>query len=549
VPPSDSEPRSKPLLKGPMPNNTAENEFVSSTGELLTEDGRFVWPFGPKPYGRVIFLSDPEIDQVSGIAEELNRRGLFQSPEHRIVALSGDLTRAVVLPRDMLRVAVTDWVAFLRWVSEKKGGTVSDVLRRVAPPRHLIDATHQRADYPELRTLNGVRRAPFVASDGSVVTAAGYHEGTGLILSPDRPIDLPTNPTRAQALEMRDYIFNEVYRDFRLDPVSLAVSFSIFLSIVARKAIGGPVPIHLVDAPVAGSGKTLEMQVSAAIGAGEFPALTGFRSNQEEFSKTLLSQFREGPASVLIDNVKNAPLGVPELDAALTSPTGRMTIRILGELTPVSVPCDAVICASGNGIRLAGDLGRRSLWITIDPKCEKPEERSGWHHENLSGWVRENLAQLNRAALIIWMAWVHAGKPRSDLQLLGSFEGWSLNIRDLLLWLDMANPCESRKLTAQRDDEAEFLRAFLPPLEKLVAAKGGQGLTISEIVNPTWLKQHADLESALVDFRTPAGHVNTKMLGHRLKSFLNRIVDGRKLVSPERTRHGQRVWKVVNATN
>ena len=77
-----------------------------------------------------------------------------------------------------------------------------------------------------------------------------------------------------------------------------------------------------------------------------------------------------------IDNVTH-PLGNQYLDMALTAQA--ITGRILGQTQTAEAPWNAVLFATGNNLSYRGDMIRRVVPIALDPKMEKPEERSGFH--------------------------------------------------------------------------------------------------------------------------------------------------------------------------
>ena len=77
-----------------------------------------------------------------------------------------------------------------------------------------------------------------------------------------------------------------------------------------------------------------------------------------------------GRQIIAIDNINN------ELDGDLLNQSltqGKVDLRILGESRKVTVRCSTVNTATGNNLRLVGDLTRRSVIARLDPKTERPE--------------------------------------------------------------------------------------------------------------------------------------------------------------------------------
>jgi putative DNA primase/helicase len=513
-------------------------KYAASVATRTNKQGEISPERDPYRDGRfMIHATGPIMQQVHESLMDLGARGvLYDEDDRRLVTLGKDGTafrpsKAVV--RGEMQLAS----AFV-----KPGGSADEeILRLVLPPSPVVDAVYERGDYSkELHPFRGVRRMPYVGADGHVRGTPGYSIETGISYVGESA-SVPTCVTREDALREASFLLKEVFGDFPLDDVGRAVVMAAMLSIFGRAATG-PSPVYIFDAPVAGSGKTLAAEICCSIGLGEVVRPVAFRSEPVEFAKTLLSKLLLKSGAIVFDNIKG-PWGCAELDAMVTSKSGRMMVRLLGQLSSVEVWCQSVVLATGNSVQLTGDQGRRVLWCRLDPQMENPETRTGFRHEDLSAYVLGNLARLHHALVVIWEGYRQAGRPRSDLSPLGSFEGWSRHVRDLVLWLGMADPCASRDLTRERDPDREFLSVLLPAVERL-----GANVTIAKIVEAAGNPKNADLAGALVEFKTPGGHINARSLGKRLAIFRGRIVDGRRLVSSPRLAHGQRTWTADRVT-
>jgi hypothetical protein len=509
------------------------------------EGDRMFWP-GPEPRKVVIDTSKPLSEQISRTLVELDRREIFQSVDYKLAAASEDGSRIVPISRPMTKAFVEDAVVCVSFVEEKTkrdGTVVPEGISMVPTPRPLIDGVYERGDYPELRPLIGIRRDAFVGPDGRIVSQPGYDVASGLILAPRGGYQqIPETVSREDALQALADL-EEVLVDFPLTPVGRSVAIASMISCAARPALG-PTPMIIADAPAAGSGKTLLVEECAAIGLGEPVKSDLFRSDSVEFSKTLVSSAMDGRGAIAIDNVAGGvPFGSAELDGMITSRTGRMGVRLLGQSKKIEISTETVIFATGNGITLAGDGARRALWIRLDAGVEDPEQRTGFKHEFLHEWVTENLSRLHRAVLILWEAFRQANRPRSGKPPLGSFEKWSIHVRDLCLWLGLADPLESRELVRERDPNREFLAAILPALETFDPER--KGIFLNQLVDAVTRQpaKHPDLVSALQPVATVTGAIKTSVLGQRLKQFERRVVDGRRLIS-KMSRLKIRLWFV-----
>src|SRR5262245_26216368 len=99
-------------------------------------------------------------------------------------------------------------------------------------------------------------------------------------------------------------------------------------------------------------------------------------------------------------------------------------------------------------------MARRVVPIVIDPKMERPEERTGFKYPDLLTWVRDHRAKLVTAAITVMLAYAEAGYPRQTSTTYGSFELWYERICGALMWLGELDPCEGRKaLQVEVEDE------------------------------------------------------------------------------------------------
>jgi hypothetical protein len=135
--------------------------------------------------------------------------------------------------------------------------------------------------------------------------------------------------------------------------------------------------------------------------------------------------------------------------------------RILGQSERVRLGTRVLMLATGNNIRVRGDMARRTVVCRLDAKMPNPDERK-FNFDAVSE-VRADRPTLVVDALTIVRAFIAAGRP-GNLSPFGSFEDWDL-VRGALVWLGLADPAETR--AAVKDDnplmeeKAEVLRAVL----------------------------------------------------------------------------------------
>ncbi len=190
-----------------------------------------------------------------------------------------------------------------------------------------------------------------------------------------------------------------------------------------------------VDKPTPGTGGSLLADVVALVATGRPAGMASAPRDDEEVRKQITSALRAGSSVITIDNVAGE-LAAPSLARALTAEVWED--RLLGRSEQLKLPNRATWLASGNNLKLGGDIPRRSYWIRLDAKTAKPWERKGFRHPNLKEYVCQNRGPLVSAALTLGRAWFAEGCPEAeDAPKLGGFEGWVSVIGGVIANLDM----------------------------------------------------------------------------------------------------------------
>lgn len=310
---------------------------------------------------------------------------------------------------------------------EKQGKFVSWV---VEPPSPILDDMLTRID-PRVPLISRITRCPIIMADGTIVSALGYHAGARVYYDPRPGLVVPgiaDQPTPAQIAAARALIVDEMLGDFAfVSAADRAHAVALLLLPFARELIAGPTPLHVIEAPTPGSGKTLLASVlmRPALGADATPITEG--RDDAEWQKKITSVLAATPAAVLIDNV-NKPLFGSALSTALTSTIH--SDRLLGSNTMTRYPIRCAWLATANNPTMSGEMARRSIRIRIDPKVDQPWKRDNFKHANLLAWTREHEGDLIAAALTLIRAGLQAEAP--TLPPLGSFEHWTATLGRIL---------------------------------------------------------------------------------------------------------------------
>lgn len=502
-------------------------------------------PEKPAPRKLPEIVVGPFIEDMVDQAERALRES-GRAVYHR----SGELVRVVDLGKglkiDPLRKAslLEQLSAVASWMRVKQTDE-GESCEPVKPPREVVDALFDRRAW-SLPRLEAVVNRPVLRLDGTVVQAPGYDAASRVLYVPSAEFPpIPEHPTQDEAQRALD-VLADVFCDFPfVDRCDLSAVLAFVLTLTARHAIDGAVPMFVVRASTPSTGKGLLVDVVGRMVFGsEIPrtAQSSARSRDEE-EKRLVAFGRSGTEVVLIDNVER-PLGGDVLALALTART--YTGRVLGVSGTTEVPVP-VFVATGNNVTVAGDCSRRVIPIDMDAGVERPEHRTRFKHGNETGLkalVTSQRPHLVAAALTVLRWHFASGLPGAGLRpFSGSFESWSAVVRTCLVRLGLPDPVEGNERLLQDGDPERHAR------EDLLAAwhehNGQAVVTVPELLNQSTFRP--ELRDALLAL-DPAGDpasLEARRLGAALGRIKNRVVGGLRLERVgARGRQGFK-WRVV----
>lgn len=351
-------------------------------------------------------LRDITADSIAA----LNRRNRTFVRSGELVRIRIDEKRSAsieTMSESITRGALARSANYFTMKYSEKNGWVETT---VAPPLDVVRDVMALGEWP-FQPLDGVIEAPTIRPDGSILREVGYDATTRLFLA-SAEIDLPEvpeSPTR-EDVDASLAILQDLFIDFPFeDEASHDNALGSLLTAIARPMISGPVPMALYDSPQQGTGKTMIAQMVGLAATGEMPEPAPAPDAAEEWRKSISAQLGAGRSVILIDNITRT-LEDGALAAALTSTT--WSDRLMGRNDKlIRLPARACWMATGNNIRVGGDLISRSYLIRLDAKTSRPQEREGFKHPNIERWVRSNRGMLLGAALIMCRAWHVAGRP------------------------------------------------------------------------------------------------------------------------------------------
>jgi putative DNA primase/helicase len=384
-------------------------------------------------------------------------------------------------------------VQFKKWSITQHGYVPTDC------PKGLAERYLARIGEWKAPTLLGVVTAPTLRADGSILDTPGYDPMSGLLFDPLGVVfpPVPAAPTEADAAAALARLKDPLKHFAFVDEASRAVALSGVLSAVARRAVD-TVPMHCIDAPVAGSGKSKIMDYAAVILTGHRAAVIA--ADKDDIRNALAAAMLAGSELIALDNMER-DIGGELLNQILTQSS--VVIRLFHTLSSRTVPCGTIVFATGNNIAIAGDVTRRALVARLEPAVERPELlQFDFDPVNVASQQRPNLVV---DALTVLRAWLtlddHAEMPPP----LGSFEQWSRLVREALIWLGEADPVAVMEevrgtdpvLAEMRQMMTAWLRVFGPTrlltIQQIMAA----AKTEEELPEGVTTKPNQDLLNAI----------------------------------------------------
>ena len=349
--------------------------------------------------------------------------------------------------------------------------------KHVPPPLDVVRDLAAAPAWP-FPPIVGITAGPMIRADGSVCMDEGDDDRLRTLYVKPRDLHvppIPESPTREDAIAAVKFIDDAIGEfPFSAEP-DRANAIALLATPALRQFITGCVPFALIDAPAAGTGKSLFGNVVATVTTGRPASLMLAPRDDDEWRKRITAALCEGALVINVDNIE-WPLGTPSLAAALTA--CEWNDRALGTNSMVRVQQRSTWPGTGNNIRLRGDMPRRCYRIRLDPKVARPWQRTGFRHADLIQWVSRHRGELLAALLTLARAWIVAGKPAPAVRPLGSFESWTVTVGGVLEYAGVRGFLANLDdMYAQSDDDSPQWAAFLGawsdlwgPTPKTVAA-------------------------------------------------------------------------------
>lgn len=393
----------------------------------------------------------------------------------------------------------------------------------------------------ELPSLETVITAPAFGRGGRLIATPGFHAEDRVWLEPDKNLvvpPVPERPTPDDVAAARALLLGELLADFPfVTPSDRAHAMAAMLLPFARRMIAGVTPLHLIEAPSAGTGKGLLTAIIALLATGQAAPGRTLPVMEDEARKMITSELAQGRPIVLLDNIsEKRELDNPALASVIT--TLVWTDRILGISQMATLPNKALWIMTANNPHLSLEIARRCIRVRIDARADRPWLRGGFRHDPLMDWAREHRGELIHAILTLIQSWIAHGRPRSR-RSLGSFEQWAGVIGGIL--------------------ETAGIEGFLGSLDELYDAADQDGHAWREFTASWWEQWGSaprtvgqlndfcrDRELMLKARGEGTARSQQTRLGAALMSVRDRIFGDLRVMRSERTNHkASSTWIVV----
>jgi len=425
-----------------------------------------------------------------------------------------------------LLIHLTEWK---KLVFDKAG----NVYDRPSKPPSEVERVMLECPSQKLPRIETIMTTPFFGRSGKLIATPGYHaeEAIWLHLADNLKLsNISPVPDEYEVEEARDFI-DEMWCDFPFSsPSDRAHAFATLILPFVRRMIEGPVPFHIFEASVPGTGKTLLASLIHIVATGAPPGLLCLPKEENDIRKLLTSTLLKAPPIAVFDNITRQLGGGGELEAMITST--KWMDRVLGHTRNIELPNNTIWIITANNIKLGDEMPRRCILIRIDAGIEFPAERTGFKHHPITGWVRQNRIHLMEAVLTLVQYWISQGAVPQIEKTLGSFESWSGVIGGILSACGIEGFLDNHHLLQDAaDTTTPIWREFVTEWWKEYK---------EEPQRPKDLDEFCELKGLMAEIRGDKSDLSKQQrLSRGLNKMRGRIFAGYKIVKCSSTRNNR----------
>lgn len=308
-------------------------------------------------------------------------------------------------------------------------------------------------EWNNLPELRGVAYAPLMMPDGSIVSDPGFHARAGTWLAEGMDhYPIPEAPTREQAVEAKE-ILEDLLRNYSFErQIDRTAAIGALLQSVLHFSMR-TAPLLVSDANMPRTGKGHLLRTICRVATGRDPVIVGMGGGRDEREKRLPNALLLGAAFLVLDNI-NGELSSDDLCSLIGE--GSALIRPYGVVGgPKLVAYSGVIAATGNNIRMRGDLATRAMPFRQDAGIESPQDRR-FDFDPWKAAIENRRTYLT--AILTLARWAVRRGPGftlpDDLKGAGIFGDWSCLVRAPLLAIDGIDVVDAIAAASTEDREA-----------------------------------------------------------------------------------------------
>lgn len=325
-----------------------------------------------------------------------------------------------------------------------------------------LAAVLARRSWPGLPVLRRIITTPVLRPDGTLLQTPGYDPATGFLLASNRHLDpVPEPPSPEQVRTAREFLLARFLADFPWrSPADKANYLGLLVTPIVRPYTRALSPFGVIEATMPGSGKTI---LTGCVGLLVGQRVLTWADGEEELRKQITTVLADQVGVVVFDNLEEGSvISSAGLARLLTERT--WTDRRLGTNTAATFPNDRLWLATGNNLRVGGDIASRSVWVRLDPDCPRPEARTGFTIPNLDTWILDpaNQAVVLRHLLVLILDWTAAGAPTATgLPAMRQFTRWAQLVGGFLDHHGVVGFLGNAEAGRELDESAAEWRTFM----------------------------------------------------------------------------------------
>jgi hypothetical protein len=405
-----------------------------------------------------------------------------------------------------------------------EGGQAATFEEEITPTVQQLSAALAGRHWPGLGPLDKIAGAPLLRPDGTLLQDPGYDPATGIYLASKVPLDhVPDRPTSQQADAALRFLLEEFLRDFPwVSEADLANYLAVIATPILRWYLRSLIPFVVFTATMPSSGKTILTSGPGMLYGQR--VLTWPDDDNNELRKVITTVLGDPVGAVIFDNLaEGTVIKSPVLARLLTDRD--WADRLLGGNATANYANDRLWCATGNNLRLGGDMTSRTVMIRLDPDMPRPEERGGFAIPNLDQWILQSANQRRVLwnVLVLIMDWISHGAPRQAGVTMRQFTPWAEACSGFLGHHGIKGFLANAESTRSMDTDDAMYGAFLARWHQI---HGDQWLTAAE------LRASADMPPGGLDpweglfpFRNRGKLPEPITIGRRLEGQENRWRD------------------------